>query len=962
MIKKVIARLRRLFRDLGSSSRIRNRLLLLLATLLVPILVSEVVIYASRFRELYRREIQANLEISRAVARVFAGFVGDVQRQEAAIGLAVSLSSALRPEQVRVILVRCQEMYPALREISWVHPSGRVMYSSRPVAEGMMIGDRAYFRRLAAGEDATVSDLLISRNSGDPIFTINRAVRNGTGALLGVMTAVVDPERMGGVLDIQLGPGGAVMLLDRTGRAVYRDPPVPWTWEERLVLDRYPRAREALQGREVSSSTERAVDEVGRLFSMVPVAPAGWVVGASREASQVVGPVLRGLSAHAGLLLLIIVLALVPAAVVAHSISSPLALLRQAVRERPERALDPGVLRGPREIRELAEAFVQMDRERTSQERSLEVHYQRVKVLASTMRSLARERSRSLERLGRLIDLSASILAESTPAGLLSRAAAGARELLEADFADAAQGPESGGPGDPRPEGGGKEAGAAETGPELRRLLGGRALLNLTGRRLPKPLSAAGWKSVLAARLAGPDGRAGGLLWAARRERPPFSGEDEALLAQLAAQVSLCLRNLESRDAALGRAAEAEEERRTLRTLMECVPEGIAIAEAPHGRVRLLSEHGRQMMGRPVPETAAVAPGRPSNGTAHPPAEPAAADDGGLGWVARGADGRTPVPAERFPLSRAIRSGETVVDEEWTLWRPDGTTLPVLCNASPIRDPSGRIRGGVVVFRDISSLRQAREQLEERVRERTAELHRANLELQSEVAERVRYQRRLRALAAELATTAERERQKLAAEVHDRIGQALSLSRIRLGLLHQRLSGDQAGELEGIGGLLEKTIQDVRGLIFELYPPVLNHAGLEPALQWLAERFRQRYGLEVELIDGKEAAGQEPAGRPADGLGQDLQALLFRSVQELLMNVVLHARTDRARVCLAREGGNVVIEVLDEGSGFQPEEAERSAGFGIFSIQEQLAPLGGSLRIESAPGRGTRAVLLAPAQ
>ena len=586
-----------------------------------------------------------------------------------------------------------------------------------------------------------------------------------------------------------------------------------------------------------------------------------------------------------------------------------------------------------------------MDRERTCQEQSLEVHFQRVKILASTMRSLARERSRSLERLGLLIDLSAAILAENAPVGLLSRAAAGARELLEADVAFAAQGA----PGRLlvfHPAGtGGSEASGSEAGEtnatELLRLLGSRGQLSLSGRRLPPALSTAGWKSLLAARLTDSEGRPGGLLWAARKERPPFSGEDEALLVQLAAQVSLCLRNLESRDAALRRAVEAEEGRRTLRTLMECVPEGITIAEAPDGRVRLVSEHGRQMIGHPAENAA----GHPADGAA----DPANTGDG-FGWVALDVDGRTPVAPERLPLNRAIRAGESVVDEEWTLRRPDGSTLPVLCNASPIRDPSGRISGGVVVFRDISSLRQAREQLEERVRERTAELNRANLELQSEAAERGRYQRRLRALAAELATTAERERQKLATEVHDRIGQALSLSRMRLGLLRQRLAGDQASELDGIGGLLEKTIQDVRGLIFELYPPVLHHAGLQSALLWLSERFRQRYGLEVELEDGF----------PGGSLGQDLQALLFRSVQELLMNVVLHARTDRARVRLGREGESLVIEVVDAGAGFQPEEAERSAGFGIFSIQEQLAPLGGSLRIESAPGQGTRAVLQAP--
>ncbi len=1055
MFLKVSERVARWARGVGGLARIRNRLLLLLATVLVPILLIEVVIYSSRFRELYRQAIQSNLEVSRAVSRVFASFVGDVLRQEVAIGLAVSVPDDLRPDQVRSILTHSREQYPALRDINWIHPRGRILYSSLSAAEGTMIADRDYFRQIIDGQDWSISDLVVSRTSGTPIFTINRAVRSDTGTLLGVISASVEPDRLETVLDFERGGGGAVLVVDRSGRTVYRYPQVPWTWESRIILDKYPGTREALQDREVSATTDRKVDGAKRMFAMVPIAPVGWAAGASRPVAEVVGPAVRALSAHAGLLLLVVLLSLVPAAAVARSISFPLSVLRQAVRSRAGGSFAPGAVGAPREIQELAEAFRQMDRERSAQERDLEVQFQRVKILASTMRSLARERSRSLERLGLLIDLSTGILAENEPAGLLARAAAAARDLLAADATAAAyespaaalQVCTSGAGGPPAPD--------AAALREILLKLGGRSLLRLSGRRTPAAMAAAGWKSLIGARLTagGLDtAGGGGLLWAARRERPPFTGEDEALLAQLASLVSLCLRNLASREAALQRAEEAEEGRRTLRTLMECVPEGIGIADAPDGRIRLLSEHGRQMAGREA-------------------AEP------GPAWDFLHADGRTPAGSEELPLGRAIRTGETVVDEEWVLCRPDGATLPVMCNASPIRDPSGRITGAVTVFRDTSAQRLAREQLEERVRERTAELSQANEELRAEVAERrrverelgqqreilqriidhipvmlliyssdgrvdllnreaerllgwsleeirragpmeagypdpearreawsfmlqasqewrdftirtrdgralpsawcsvrlpdgsrigigldvtgrkqaeeklLRYQRRLRALAAELATTAERERQKLATEVHDRIGQALSLSRMRLGMLRGRLADSQAAELDGIAHLLEGTIQDVRGLLFELYPPVLHHAGLEPALEWLAERFRERYGIEIDLEN--RIAG--------DSLGKDLQVLLFRSVQELLMNVVLHAQTDHARLRLGREDGSVVIEVEDGGAGFRPEEAERSSGFGIFSIQEQLAPLGGSLQIDSAPGKGTRVVLRAPA-
>ncbi len=817
MKKNVAAWADRWARLFGGRARVRNRLLLLLATLLIPILLIEVFIYASRFRDLFRHEIQSNLEVSRAVSRLFGSFVDDMLRQEAAIGLALSATASLPPEQARLILARFQALYPALHDLRWVHPAGWVLYSSRPQMEGVSLADQVWFQEVLGGKDWSISELFLSRATGRPVFTISRAARDPAGGLLGFVTATVEPARLYEVLEVEREGGGEVLVIDRAGRIAYRHPQAEWSWESRGILEREPAVREALGGREVTTTGARTPDGAKRIFAFSPIGRTGWVAGASRPAREALLPVLRALSAHAGLLLLVILLSLAPAAAIAYSITHPLGALRQAaltLRSRERKAagpFDPAAIRGPGEVRELAAAFAEMDLERSAQEERLELQYQRVKLLASTMRSLARDRSRSLARLGRLIELSAAILAESSPAEVLEKTAEGARELMAADLAAVQI---------DRPDGTvlQRSAGAAPAvipadatasgdglARDLQRRLGRRACLRLYGRKITPILAAAGWKSLLAARMADPEGRTGGLLWAARRERAGFDGEDEALLAQLASLVLLRLRNLESRDAALQRAAEAEEGRR--------------------------------------------------------------------------------------------------------------------------------------------ALRQARELLEERVRERTAELSRANEEL-------LRYQRRLRALASELATTAERERQKVAGEVHDRIGQALSLSRMRLGLLRGRLPSEQACEADEIGRLLEKTIQDVRGLIFELYPPVLHHAGLVAALQWLADRLRERYGLEVRLENRLSA---DPPGR-------DLQALLFRSAQELLMNVVLHARTSTARVRLRGEEGSLVVEVEDGGAGFRPEEAECSPGFGLFGIQEQLAPLGGSLRVESAPGKGTRAVLRAPMQ
>ena len=132
-------------------------------------------------------------------------------------------------------------------------------------------------------------------------------------------------------------------------------------------------------------------------------------------------------------------------------------------------------------------------------------------------------------------------------------------------------------------------------------------------------------------------------------------------------------------------AEEAEEGRRTLEALMENIPEGIAIADAPDARVRMISRHGLEMTGRSAAELAGLAA----------PEHPAA-------WQIRRPGRLAPAAASELPLARAVLHGEVTADEEWELSRPDGTAVPILCNAAPIRDRQGRITGGLIAWRDIT--------------------------------------------------------------------------------------------------------------------------------------------------------------------------------------------------------------------------------------------------------------------
>ena len=177
----------------------------------------------------------------------------------------------------------------------------------------------------------------------------------------------------------------------------------------------------------------------------------------------------------------------------------------------------------------------------------------------------------------------------------------------------------------------------------------------------------------------------------------------------------------------------------TLNALMANIPEGIIIADAPDVAIRMVSEYGRRLAGKP----AQAIEGIPLPGRAE-----------ALDLYA--ADGVTPARSEELPLTRATLRGEVVADEEWVLGRPTGEGVPVLCNAGPIRDPDGHIVGGVLAFRDISALKKVeheRERLLVEVQAQAAALGDANQLLREQAEELKIQEEELRVQNGELAQT-----------------------------------------------------------------------------------------------------------------------------------------------------------------------------------------------------------------
>lgn len=239
------------------------------------------------------------------------------------------------------------------------------------------------------------------------------------------------------------------------------------------------------------------------------------------------------------------------------------------------------------------------------------------------------------------------------------------------------------------------------------------------------------------------------------------------------------------------------------------------------------------------------------------------------------------------------------------------------------------------------ALEVARQELETRVAERTAELERRT--------------RQLARLTSELTLAEQRERRRLAEVLHDHLQQMLAGARLNLDMLGDEYDLKAAQGFADAYHLVSQAIATARSLSSELSPPVLYLQGLSGALRWLARWMKKTHKMEV-------AVEADPAADPAR---EDLKVLLFQTVRELLFNVVKHAGSDAASVEMTRADGRTRIVVRDRGKGFDVQAFWRrrpaeEGGFGLFSIRERLALLGGRFEIAASPNGGTTATVSLP--
>jgi PAS domain S-box-containing protein len=221
------------------------------------------------------------------------------------------------------------------------------------------------------------------------------------------------------------------------------------------------------------------------------------------------------------------------------------------------------------------------------------------------------------------------------------------------------------------------------------------------------------------------------------------------------------------------------------------------------------------------------------------------------------------------------------------------------------------------------------------------------------------YQQHLKALASQLALVEEKERRRLAADLHDNIGQSLALANIQLASARKLASESKlADKLDDLSDTLLETIEDTKQLMFELSSPSMNEIGLSTAIsEWLKVQIGNKHGLKTDFID----CFTDNRSKIFD---LNMRAMLFRNVRELLVNVVKHARASEVSVRIEDSHPIIKIIVKDDGIGFEPPAViyagNKIGGFGLFSIEELMAELGGNLKIVSKPGKGCTATLSAP--
>jgi signal transduction histidine kinase len=258
------------------------------------------------------------------------------------------------------------------------------------------------------------------------------------------------------------------------------------------------------------------------------------------------------------------------------------------------------------------------------------------------------------------------------------------------------------------------------------------------------------------------------------------------------------------------------------------------------------------------------------------------------------------------------------------------------------------------------ALRKAQEDLESQVEKRTEELLAANEELREQIRTRERVEQalqesrqQLRRLSQHLQSAREEERKRIAREVHDELGQALSALKIDVKCLGDALTDHNPAlqnQIDAIAEGLDATVQTVRKICTELRPAILYHFGLPAAIEWQAKEFEKKTGIKCSVkLRLKEV-----------DLDHDFSTAVFRMFQETLTNVVRHARATQVRVSLSKKEGSLLLRVRDNGKGITKKDITNPRSLGITGMVERARFWGGTIAFDGVAGKGTSVTVNIP--
>jgi two-component system NarL family sensor kinase len=287
--------------------------------------------------------------------------------------------------------------------------------------------------------------------------------------------------------------------------------------------------------------------------------------------------------------------------------------------------------------------------------------------------------------------------------------------------------------------------------------------------------------------------------------------------------------------------------------------------------------------------------------------------------------------------------------DTWALGRKDLTSLAMFVTSALFFVWISTMRR-----RSEEALSRARDEMEATVAERTADLATANRQLRAENIERQKTEKTLEELAGRLISAQEEERSRIGRELHDHVSQRLGILAIKIDQV--RLNGTGGAALaSALDELRAQTIEitdDIHGLSHRLHSSMLDHLGIVPALQRLVKECSSRYAIPITFSH---------AAAP-DHLRPEAALCIFRLVEESLTNIGKHSQASEAQVDLTIDESGSRLKIADQGVGFDPAILETRAGLGFVSMRERLRLVQGTIRIDSAPSKGTRIDVWVPIQ